>query len=102
MSIGEAWADMMGSMNKENSFKLLDAFVDAGGNFIDTANNYQDDDSEKWLGEWMKERDNRDSIVLATKFTTNYAAYKKGKGRDPFRRCSVLLKRFELSRLTLP
>ena len=31
----------MGSMNKEQSFKLLDAFVEAGGNFIDTANNYQ-------------------------------------------------------------
>ena len=29
----------MGSMDKESSFKLLDAFFDAGGNFIDTANN---------------------------------------------------------------
>lgn len=27
----------MGSMNKENSFKLLDAYYEAGGNFIDTA-----------------------------------------------------------------
>ena len=34
MSIGEAWSSWMGSMNKENSFKLLDAFEDAGGNFI--------------------------------------------------------------------
>lgn len=38
MSIGEAWSEFMGSMNKENSFKLLDAFEEAGGNFIDTAN----------------------------------------------------------------
>jgi aryl-alcohol dehydrogenase-like predicted oxidoreductase len=38
MSIGEAWNGIMGSMNKENSFKLLDAFEEAGGNFIDTAN----------------------------------------------------------------
>lgn len=80
MSIGESWASVMGSMNKENSFKLLDAFTEAGGNFIDTANNYQNDDSEKWLGEWMKERGNRDSIVLATKFTTQYKSYKHGKG----------------------
>lgn len=29
----------MGTMNKEDSFKLLDAFYEAGGNFIDTANN---------------------------------------------------------------
>lgn len=40
MSIGEKWADQgMGSMDKETSRKLLDAFYDAGGNFIDTANN---------------------------------------------------------------
>lgn len=32
----------MGSMNKVQSFKLLDAFVEAGGNAIDTANNYRE------------------------------------------------------------
>jgi aryl-alcohol dehydrogenase-like predicted oxidoreductase len=36
MSIGDAWSNFMGSMSKEQSFKLMDAFVDAGGNFIDT------------------------------------------------------------------
>lgn len=40
MSIGDKWEQFgMGAMNKESSFKLLDAFFDAGGNFIDTANN---------------------------------------------------------------
>ena len=39
MSIGDKWNDYMGSMDKEASFKLLDAFYNAGGNFIDTANN---------------------------------------------------------------
>ena len=41
MSIGEspAWGSVMGEMDKEQSFKLLDAYYDAGGNFIDTANN---------------------------------------------------------------
>ncbi|KAH8114686.1 hypothetical protein DFH11DRAFT_1592809 [Phellopilus nigrolimitatus] len=40
MSIGDQWAPLgMGSMDKEASFKLLDAFYGAGGNFIDTANN---------------------------------------------------------------
>ena len=40
MSIGdsEQWSIAMGHMNKESSFKLLDAYYDAGGNFIDTAN----------------------------------------------------------------
>lgn len=40
MSIGDKWNDFgMGAMDKETSFKLMDAFYDAGGNFIDTANN---------------------------------------------------------------
>jgi aryl-alcohol dehydrogenase-like predicted oxidoreductase len=39
-SIGDKWdAIGMGSMNKEDSFKLLDAYYEAGGNFIDTASN---------------------------------------------------------------
>jgi len=69
MSIGDAWSSFMGSMDKKQSFALLDAFVEAGGNFIDTANNYQNEQSEQWLGEWMKERGNRDQMVIATKFT---------------------------------
>ena len=42
MSIGDAsstWGTAMGAMDKESSFKLLDAYYEAGGNFIDTANN---------------------------------------------------------------
>jgi len=40
MSIGDKWAQYgMGSMDKEASFKLLDAYYDNGGNFIDTSNN---------------------------------------------------------------
>lgn len=39
-SIGDQWEKFgMGAMSKESSFKLLDAFYEAGGNFIDTANN---------------------------------------------------------------
>ncbi|THU99485.1 Aldo/keto reductase [Dendrothele bispora CBS 962.96] len=70
MSIGDRWNNFMGSMNKEDSIKLLDAFFEKGGNFIDTANNYQDETSEEWLGEWMESRNIRDQIVLATKYTT--------------------------------
>jgi aryl-alcohol dehydrogenase-like predicted oxidoreductase len=64
MSIGEAWKGFMGSMDKDSSFKLLDAYYEAGGNFIDTANNYQDEESEVWIGEWMKQRKNRDHMVM--------------------------------------
>ncbi|KAI0767466.1 NADP-dependent oxidoreductase domain-containing protein [Fomes fomentarius] len=62
----------MGAMNKESSFKLLDAFYEAGGNFIDTANNYQDETSEEFIGEWMEKRGNRDQMVVVTKYTTHY------------------------------
>lgn len=79
MSIGEAWKAGMGSMDKQQSFKLLDAFYEAGGNFIDTANNYQDEESETWIGEWMAERKNRDHMVIATKFTTPYRSHVLGK-----------------------
>ncbi|KXH58939.1 aldo/keto reductase [Colletotrichum salicis] len=80
MSIGEAWAEAMGAMNKEQSYKLLDAFFESGGNFIDTANGYQDEQSEKWIGDWMKERGNREQIVLATKYTSDYQSHALGKG----------------------
>ncbi|EIW56681.1 aryl-alcohol dehydrogenase [Trametes versicolor FP-101664 SS1] len=77
MSIGDKWAPFgMGAMDKAGSFKLLDAFYEAGGNFIDTANNYQDESSEEFLGEWMETRGIRDQMVIATKFTTDY---KRGK-----------------------
>lgn len=68
MSIGDKWAKFgMGAMDKEGSFKLLDAFYGAGGNFIDTANDYQDESSEEFLGEWMEARDVREQMVVATK-----------------------------------
>jgi aryl-alcohol dehydrogenase-like predicted oxidoreductase len=43
MSIGDAWKGFMGHLDKEGAFKLMDAYYDAGGNFIDTANNYQNE-----------------------------------------------------------
>ncbi|KAJ7886041.1 Aldo/keto reductase [Mycena leptocephala] len=73
MSIGDKWGDMgMGAMDKEASFKLLDAYFDNGGNFIDTANNYQDETSEMFIGEWAEKRDIREQLVIATKYTSNF------------------------------
>jgi len=73
MSIGDQWEKFgMGAMDKESSFKLLDAFYEAGGNFIDTANGYQDETSEEFIGEWMEARGIRDQLVIATKYTTNF------------------------------
>ncbi|MEO8541638.1 MAG: aldo/keto reductase [bacterium] len=56
------------------SFAVMDAFAEAGGNFIDTADIYsnwaagnQGGDSELIIGRWMKERGNRGGMVVATK-----------------------------------
>ncbi|KAL4924550.1 NADP-dependent oxidoreductase domain-containing protein [Aspergillus undulatus] len=90
MNFGEGWEHFMGKCTKENAFALMDAFYDMGGNFIDTyatlslfyaveslielhsANNYQEGDSERWIGEWMEVRGNRDQMVIATKYTTGF------------------------------
>jgi len=71
--IGYKWAKLgMGEMTKGSSLKLLDAYYEAGGNFIDTANDYDDGASEEIIGEWMEQRGIRDQIVIATKYTTVY------------------------------
>jgi aryl-alcohol dehydrogenase-like predicted oxidoreductase len=61
--------ELMGECTKETAFTILDEFHSAGGNFIDTANMYMAGESEIWLGEWMKLRNVRDQIVLATKYS---------------------------------
>ncbi|CAA7268843.1 unnamed protein product [Cyclocybe aegerita] len=77
-NIGDKWAALgMGSMDKESSFRLLDAYYDNGGNFIDTANLYQEETSEMFIGEWAEKRGIRDQLFIATKYTTNY------KSRQP-------------------
>ncbi len=75
MSLGTAWESFLGSVSKSTAFEILDYFYSQGGNFIDTASNYKNGQSEQWLGEWMAERGNRDEIVLATKYTSGFMAY---------------------------
>ncbi|KFY09683.1 hypothetical protein V492_05389 [Pseudogymnoascus sp. VKM F-4246] len=70
MNFGEGWKDFMGECTKETAEKILDYYYENNGNFIDTANHYQNSDSEKWIGDWMHSRQNRDQLVLATKYTT--------------------------------
>jgi aryl-alcohol dehydrogenase-like predicted oxidoreductase len=56
-----------GRADEQQSFAVLDAFVEAGGNFIDTANIYAGGASEEIIGRWMAARGNRDRLVIATK-----------------------------------
>jgi aryl-alcohol dehydrogenase-like predicted oxidoreductase len=66
-------ADMGGSIERQAAISLLDAFLDRGGTFIDTAKVYNDwipgerSRSEKLIGAWLKERGARARVVLATK-----------------------------------
>jgi len=46
---------------------LADRFVDAGGNFFDTSNIYNEGQSETMLGSWLKSRGNRSQLVIASK-----------------------------------
>jgi aryl-alcohol dehydrogenase-like predicted oxidoreductase len=64
MTFGEDWGWGSG---KDESRKVYDAFREAGGNFIDTANVYTNGTSELFLGEFME--GHRQSMVLATKYS---------------------------------
>jgi aryl-alcohol dehydrogenase-like predicted oxidoreductase len=69
MTFGKEWG--WGS-EPEEAKRILDAYVDRGGNFIDTANGYTKGHSEVIIGEHLAhDRKKRDRVVLATKFTTN-------------------------------
>ena len=66
MTFGEEWG---WGASKEECHKIFNAYVDAGGNFIDTANKYTEGTSEKYIGEFIAA--DRDRFVLATKYTSN-------------------------------
>src|SRR4029453_17488952 len=72
MTFGEDWG---WGAAKDEARKVYDAFRDAGGNFVDTANLYTNGPSEAWLGEFMK--GHRDSVVVATKYSN------APPGKDP-------------------
>jgi aryl-alcohol dehydrogenase-like predicted oxidoreductase len=64
MTFGEDWG---WGASKEESRRIFDRFAEAGGNFVDTANNYTDGTSERFVGEFVAA--DRDHFVLATKYT---------------------------------
>src|SRR5580700_11691 len=72
MTFGEDWG--WGS-SKDEARKMYDAYREAGGNFIDTANLYTMGTSEKFVGEFI--RTHRAEVVLATKYTN------AAPGKDP-------------------
>ena len=75
MTFGEDWG---WGASREESAKIFNAFAGAGGNFIDTAGNYTNGTSEKFIGELVKGE--RDRFVLAMKYTLRVG---KGSISDP-------------------
>ena len=74
------------SADEKRSFELLDAFVDAGFNLVDTADVYSawvpgnnGGDSETIIGKWFKQSGKRDKVVIATKV----AKWDKQPGLSP-------------------
>ena len=69
MTFGKEWG--WGS-EPEEAKRILDSYIDRGGNFIDTANGYTKGHSEVIIGEHLgRDRKKRDRVVIATKFVTN-------------------------------
>ncbi len=64
-TFGTNWGPL--GSDQEESRKIFDTFVEAGGNFIDTSNRYQEGQSEQFLSEFI--HPNRDRLVLATKYS---------------------------------
>lgn len=87
------------------AWQLLDAFAEAGGTFVDTANIYAafipgfvGGESESVIGGWMAARGNRDAIVVATKVAGPYQDVLGGlRAADVARECEKSLRRLQTS-----
>ena len=85
------------TVDQKESFRVLDRFVEKGGSFLDTARVYanwlpgvEPSASEKMVGQWIKERHNGDSVVVATK-----GAHPVGESRKPSMERSELIGQIE-------
>src|SRR3954462_8590707 len=73
------------TIDEQTSFKLLDLFVDAGFNLIDTADVYsrwaegnRGGESETIIGRWLKQTGNRERVIIATKVGMDMGEGRKG------------------------
>jgi aryl-alcohol dehydrogenase-like predicted oxidoreductase len=95
--------------DEATSFKILDAFVDAGLDFIDTADSYstwvpghQGGESETILGKWFKQSGKRDKVVIATKVGAEIPGQGKGLSKSwIMRQVEGSLKRLQTDHIDL-
>jgi aryl-alcohol dehydrogenase-like predicted oxidoreductase len=77
MTFGDDWG---WGASKDQARKIYDAFREAGGNFIDTANIYTNGSSEKLVGEFIA--GHREEVVVATKYTNAVSGFTGRPGTD--------------------
>ena len=89
--------------DRDTTFAILDAFLDAGFNAVDSADVYNryapglvGGESETLIGDWMKDRGNRDQVIVVTKGGLPMGEGLEGLGRDYLpRACEASLKRLQ-------
>ena len=103
-------SDVLGSkIDRATTFKLLDFYADHGGNLIDTANFYaswlpgcKGGESESTIGAWMKERGNRDRLLISSKLAFDYPGSPGGLTSNEIEKeCEKSLKRLQTDRLDI-
>ena len=91
--------------DKDVSKQIFSRYLEAGGNFVDTADTYSNGGSEEWLGDFIRETGSRDQVVLSTKFSFNMAPGNPnagGNGRKNIHRAiEVSLKRLKTDYIDL-
>ena len=97
------------AIQKQTSFGILDRYAELGGSFIDNANIYGRKDGERvggviesLLGEWMRERQNRARMFIATKVGFEYQGVERGVDAQKIEReCEKSLKRMGVEAIDL-
>ena len=96
------------TIDAATAFAILDAFIDAGFNAIDTANSYsrwvpghQGGESETMIGNWLKRSGKRDQVVIATKVGEDMGSGRGLKRGDILREAEASLRRLQTDRIDL-
>lgn len=96
------------TIDEQTSFGILDQFVDAGFNLIDTANVYsrwkpgnQGGESETIIGNWLKSRNNRDQVIIATKVGADIGEGKNITKANILKQVDLSLKRLQTDYIDL-
>jgi len=96
------------NVDEATAFSILDAFIDAGFNAIDTANSYsrwvpghKGGESETIIGNWLKKSGKRDKVVIATKVGEDMGHGRGLKRADILREAEASLRRLQTDRIDL-